>query len=471
MKTIISTVGTSIFENFKDKLCAMDDDFNSFYKCQKEYSFHFSDWKQHKEYIKTIRDKFNKKNYEKHHDISAEIASIISIQKELNEEVCIHLIATDTILSVLAAELIRDWFEKNAEKYPDIKEVKFKLPDNDNNIQNEGNHIVKDLRIDTQENYEKGVMGLLEVLDRIPINILNITGGYKAIVPILTLWAQIKKVPVKYLFNESELSGKISPLTLEPLPLNFDWEFIETVAYPLSEDVRLYLSKDEENDKKILDFLLKNNLINKENRNLTALGKIVQDYLTRDGQPTGNNILGLFVEYKLHEFFYQNELNETKYSPAKMAIYKNPDGSLTDQVTEYNKRDRICEIDILLTKPDGKVVIGEVKAYNQVGENVFTDLDKKANIFQKFDPDRTIDELWLIVVSANLKTSLGEWYSNKNNPKLKMIQNWKDQNDKNVKAFSYQFDMSTDKFSRGIAAINTKRFLQEPIKHIELIEL
>lgn len=472
---IITTVGTSIFENFLQKFGVNDDVFSEPYNELKKASTAYACWQERAECdIRPIRDRLEKKKYYQYEDLSAEVASILSIQKELKEEVNVHLLATDTILSVLAAELIKDWFgyEENKGKYPGISAIYFDRPVPTFEKQSDSVFVIRKLRIDQQSDFEEGMMNLLQVLNSISTSesILNITGGYKGIVPIVTIWAQIKKVSLKYLFRENELDKKIQPLTLERLPIHFDWEFIETIAFALNEDVRKNLKKDHQQDKKILELLTKNQLI-KEDRGLTALGDIFQQYLNQDGQPTANSILGLFVEYKLFEFFSTNKYHGIKYQPTKVSIYKNPDGTLTNQKHENNQTQGYCEIDLFLTGTDGASIIAESKAYNQTGDRTIEELSAKARKYVEFNPRRPPVELWLIVVSASMKTSVGEWYNNSNDPKFKVIQNGKAKLGTPFRVFSYQFDLSTGKLSQGIAAINTKSLLQNPIQEHELIEI
>lgn len=475
MKTIISTVGTSIFENYLNKFGRKDSGFNDAYDNQREGNFQYKRWSEFKDSdIKPLCEKFKSKAYHKHPDISAEIASIIAIQKELGEKVTVHLIATDTILSVLAAELIKEWFkdEGNKEQYPDIKEVAFVRPEPGFQNQEQSRHVIKDLRINRQSDFEKGMMNLLHVLNIIGTKclILNITGGYKSIIPIITIWAQINKVAVKYLFNESELADDVQPLTLERLPIHFDWEFIETVAYAMNENVLMNLKAENEQDEKVLKLLCNNKLVNSD-RSLTALGVIVQQYLSQDGQPTANNILGLLVEYKLFEFFNTSKYKDFKYQPEKKTIFKNPDGTLTDQKNEENKGNGYCEIDLLLKKTDETFVIVEIKAYNQTGDKTIEDLEEKERRYKEFKPDNQVGQLWLIVVSASLKTSLGEWYQTPKDPKLNVLKRGREKFGSRFRAFSYQFDLSSGKLSRGIAAVNTASLLRNAIQENELIEV
>lgn len=50
---------------------------------------------------------------------------------------------------------------------------------------------------------------------------LNATGGFKSVVPFLTLYGLIKRLPVDYLFERSE-----TPLSLPPAPVNFDYDLL-----------------------------------------------------------------------------------------------------------------------------------------------------------------------------------------------------------------------------------------------------
>lgn len=473
-KLVITTVGTSLFENFLQNRGKNDHTFSEFYQELKKNPSPFSEWEDKRHDVSEMKKRMERNSvYFQHPDLSAEIASILAIQKELNEEVNVHLLATDTVLSVLAAELIKAWFEQegNREKYPGIKEVWFEKPNPGFQNQQDSQYVIKNLRIDKQSDFEKGMMNLLQVLNAISTkDILNITGGYKGIIPITTIWAQINKVPVKYLFNESELDAVVQPLTLERLPIHFDWEFIEAVAYALNENVRMNLKAENEQDMKVLELLANNKLV-KDDRSLTAFGAIIQQYLNQDGQPTANNILGLFVEYKLFEFFSISKYKGVKYQPEKISVFENPNGTLTDQKNEDNKGSGYCEIDLFLKKPDGAFIIGEVKAYNQTGDKTIKELVGKERKYEEFKPSNKADELWLIVVSASLKTSLGEWHQNPKDPKLAALQRGKKRLGARFRAFSYQFDLSSGKLLKGIAAVNTASLLRNAIHENELIEI
>jgi hypothetical protein len=112
MKTIkvITTVGTSLVENAKKGkyLNQVDDE----YGCIKKAEY-FQSWKSYFDNgtigtVKVAIRPFFENNYA---DISAEIKSLVLIQQEQNCKLEVYLICTDTILSVVAADMIKEFFE------------------------------------------------------------------------------------------------------------------------------------------------------------------------------------------------------------------------------------------------------------------------------------------------------------------------------------------------------------------------
>ena len=91
---------------------------------------------------------------------------------------------------------------------------------------------------------KEGVNSLFGSLDRICRNLLNrsqreiwlnITGGFKSVVPYVTLFGQLYQLPVVYIFERSD-----SLITLPPAPVNFDFERLARAAdaiHQLNTDV------------------------------------------------------------------------------------------------------------------------------------------------------------------------------------------------------------------------------------------
>lgn len=368
---IITTVGASIFENFLVKFGGNDDVFSEPYNELKKASTAYFCWQEKEKYdIRPIRDRLEKKKYYQYEDLSAEVASILSIQKELKEEVNVHLLATDTILSVLAAELIKDWFgyEENKGKYPRISTVYFDRPVPAFEKQSDSVFVIRKLRIDQQSDFEEGMMNLLQVLNSISTSesILNITGGYKGIVPIVTIWAQIKKVPLKYLFRENELDKKIQPLTLERLPIDFDYSLFEDnyIAFE-----RIKPSKQEHNlpsfeqfvqdlsnssDFKVLEdsYIIQRS---KEKVKLTSLGVLLYQQYEKSLEDDGfnmSNLVGKVMEVKVFEYF-KEQYPEDEVVLGK-GIGRSSEGDAYDLDVFVQNEKTIWAIEV---KPEGALIL------------------------------------------------------------------------------------------------------------------
>jgi len=393
MSKIISTVGTSIFENFFQ----MDENAKHKdlprYKELKKQDLPYASWDQQKSRIDALRNVVQKNMQV----LSAEIASILAIQQELNQEITVHLLATDTILSVLAAELIKAWFEQeeNRRKYPDIKEVHFEKPDPGFQDQKKSDYVIKDLRISEQEEYERGVLNLLDVLNRISKkdSILNITGGYKSIIPIITIWSQLEQLEIKYIFNESEIDKKIKPISLPGLPINFDWEIAQCVTQYLSD--KILKAQDSRNpffneslDDEVFQMLKKWKLISVDGRRTTPLANLLKVFVEKRSMVSRDSVLGLMMEYKYYEYF--NEFSPDYEKPTKGTdfgcYFWNDDAWSEDELIQKfnfnrerlsldirdwnrdktNDEDRILktgDFDLIFKKKNSEEVgIGEVKA-------------------------------------------------------------------------------------------------------------
>lgn len=307
MMRIITTVGTSLFENYQSNN-KNDYDFKDCYQEFKDKSDNFqillnsdsdSEYQEDIEYLlKPIKSWFlNQK------DASAEIASILAIAGS-ETDIHVHLIATDTVLSVLAAELIRDWLNESEYNITSYFTRPEKLK-----TQADSKHIIHQLRVSSNKDFQEGFMNLIEVTSKLIDEckedkeevVLNITGGYKAIIPIMTLIGQIKKVPLKYIYEESDLNKKTELVEVGNLPMNFDWAVMEGLRVYLSNtiDVDSFGSRSQT----VINQLTRLHLIKKElnDYKVTSLGNLLVDAFHNSA--LDNRILGTFVEYKYLEYF------------------------------------------------------------------------------------------------------------------------------------------------------------------------
>lgn len=254
MKKIITTVGTSILTNYqKDKVKNFygSSEYTSIDTALKSLDsvkiwgtneikplvasdIYNDDYKHYVSHVKETIDGYWLEFEEKPNiEASAEIKSITEIANQYSDEdIEIHLIATDTLLSVLSAELIVAWFEEFGRKVlSNYAGIRFQRTQPIFINQSDSDYVIKDLRITNNDHYQKGFMNLIEVIEKIKLDdtVLNITGGYKAIVPILTIYGQIREMPLKYIFDEQELEGNAQVVEIGSLPISFDWVVVEAL--------------------------------------------------------------------------------------------------------------------------------------------------------------------------------------------------------------------------------------------------
>ncbi|WP_027003412.1 hypothetical protein [Hugenholtzia roseola] len=238
MKTIITTVGTSLFENYNKK--EVEDKYGNYETIFTEYetlrdkrsdaSEYDEEGTEEEKIIRVIKNKWfkgiTKKNKQWTFEsdalneyASAEIESILAIQKEAGEEVEVHLLATDTVLSRLAAELICTWFDENDNRHVSV-------------TFNPNQDVIKELQVEDGERFKKGLVNLNTRFYQIAQNsilggqfddvIINVTGGYKGIIPYLTILGQINQSPIKYIF---ENTGVL--ITIPQIPIQFNEDLFE----------------------------------------------------------------------------------------------------------------------------------------------------------------------------------------------------------------------------------------------------
>jgi len=143
---------------------------------------------------------------------SAEIESILKILRAEESFIDIYLIATDTVLSHLAAEIINGFlnahFSGRLKAHFNVKQ-----------------DVIKDLRIDDYEKFKLGLVRLSNRFYQITKGklvenltqdiILNITGGYKAIIPFLSLLGQVNQTKIWYTFEDTGVLIEIPQLPIK----------------------------------------------------------------------------------------------------------------------------------------------------------------------------------------------------------------------------------------------------------------
>ena len=217
---VITTVGASIFENYFKKY---DNSKNLFERIKDLNS------NKYEEYItemgKLKKDIITYSKKEDKNKLSAEIKSLYKLKEEYKtDELWVYLIASDTIVSRLAAEIIKEFldddFDKKGIKVYFVKE----------------NDVIKGLQVKDRDAFNReGMRNLIKRIDEIVQEyfdnvVFNISGGFKATIPYLTIMAQIYGCNIYYIFEETEELLRIPPLPIsidEKLFLEYTKEFSE----------------------------------------------------------------------------------------------------------------------------------------------------------------------------------------------------------------------------------------------------
>ncbi len=265
---------------------------------------------------------------------SAEIKSICKIAN--GKPATVYLLATDTFMSEFAAEKIREALDGRNSLIVNFEKV---------------NHRIKDLSIDDPKKFEqKGFENLINTIDVIYKNhkkdeiILNISGGYKALIPFLTIYGQIRNLPLMYIYEDSEelieIKGKY---------LNFNIEDLESLA-PLLDNNFLRTKNKNTEEINAIDRLKDKNLIDNNNKK-TVLGRILEKEAEQKANVT-KGAFGTIVELKLLERYMVMpfEFDNRKYRVER-----------SKKILSGNDR---AEIDLFFKNKDNNdIIFMEVKSY------------------------------------------------------------------------------------------------------------
>jgi len=151
---------------------------------------------------------------------------LIKIKEQFDDKLDeIYLLYSDTALSRIAAEKL----QKTLSYYEELKDSKIKPIE------------ITHLQIWDRDKFIKGMGNLIDTIYRISQEnwknvIINITGGYKATIPYLTLLAEINECAIYYIFEDTDALIKIPYL---PIDIKWDvferyWDSFEKIAHPES---------------------------------------------------------------------------------------------------------------------------------------------------------------------------------------------------------------------------------------------
>lgn len=378
MKKVITTVGTSLFTNYMKEEVKESEEFdfggrynepidgkNGLFRTFDSMGFPLDDDNRDFEDLKSIIQRRWLNKFRQ--DASAEISSLFKIAE--HDDIEVHLLATETALSFAACELIKAYLQSD---YNQLKS-KFK------NIYFDREYVVKGLQVkDAGIFQDNGFINLVEkiiqIKDGYENTVLNISGGYKALIPPLTLLAQLEKMPLFYIYEDSNV-----PIETGVLPIDFDWSFIENYVELINKDGK---RKNEENNEK-LQILREKKLVYPDNYDLTILGQLIRKY-SNTASPFTLTIFGYFIEYKLFEYYLK------EYGP------NNVEHSVKAKGSE--------DIDILITLQDKKIIPVEIKPSTYLDDkskmqDIAEKIVRRTNTVIETDNREKPSEVWLITYS------------------------------------------------------------------------
>lgn len=342
-KKVITPVGSSLFTNYQKfpDTRNINNDYETL-QTSDEREFTTPLEKRWERYIEERQDLYEiilpwvKSHLEQ--NASAEITSILNILDEKQEDLNVYLLASETLVSRLAAEILTEALHGYMNQAGNSVAIHFE-PRAD---------VIIGLQIWDNDTFQTiGMPGLIERIENIAEEkhqelVLNITGGFKATIPYLTLFGQIHQIPQYYTFENTK-----TLIRIPTLPIQFDWSFAEQF-YP-------YFSRKNfaDNEASINNELLRCHFIRKDKHGMyhpTAIRDIYQKFVEQN-LPVAGTVLGHFVEYKILEYYYNNPYSG-EYSRVRRSVRDLlPDGR---------------ELDLVLIK-DGKdmsdYIVIEVKSF------------------------------------------------------------------------------------------------------------
>ncbi len=228
MKKIITMVGTSIFENYMKQ----NNDDTEFKNYVNDLKTRMADeYGNESIRIKKLKERLCNFSAMPVEDTSAEIKSIKKIQQQLNDNIEVFLLTSDTLLGILAGEIIKE----------KLKEIL--------NLDNPKDEKISSLQIQDSQEFINGMNNLINKIYGIAKEywndvIINITGGFKATVPYLTILGQINKCKIYYIFEDTD-----ALIEIPYIPLDIKWDVFEK-----NLDFFLELEKDGAQDKQNLQY-------------------------------------------------------------------------------------------------------------------------------------------------------------------------------------------------------------------------
>jgi CRISPR-associated protein (Cas_APE2256) len=345
-----------------------------------------------------IQAKFKEK-VEKKYDKSKEKPEVIQQYIDSESKIDVYLLCTDTALSVMAAECIKAFFKENTSF--GVKMLAH----------------IPNLTVKDKATFEIGLTNFFEKIESIiPKDkqnkldwssiALNITGGYKALIPHLTILGQIYRCPIYYVFEELT-NQKYELMQMPKLPINYDWLVAEIYGQMLTPfGIKTFADEDD------LERLVNYGLA-KTTREVDTFGKFMWQYMN-SRMPESPQTMGLFVEFLFYEFFNENRSEIYTHNPLRgLQLYWDGKNSeeVSDIKTDKNKETR-NEFDIILRGVSNYAFV-EVKSVLQIKELLKNDnLIKKIEALKSFYKQRPAEFILTIYKNPKVRLDIQEHEEN-----------------------------------------------------------
>ncbi|RMF58781.1 MAG: putative CRISPR-associated protein [Calditrichaeota bacterium] len=289
---------------------------------------------------------------------AAEIYSLLKLQKKVGKQLEVYLLASETILSRLAVEILYEELQNHQQ----IKSVNF-----DPKVD-----VIPGLQVaDPSYFRDTGLLNLMkrinDIVDNAPKKaIINMTGGFKAVVPFLAIYGQLYGVPTYYIFEEAE-----ELIQIPEFPINFDFSLVEDY-YTAFEDANkgnvdklktksaflINLDNDPGKAEKLLENFVRRQLFKiaeTEKVSLTVYGKLLFEYFKTNYSSRGDsgNFIGEFMELKLYEFLITTRPKDLKIFHSHK--FDNYEADLL--IVDHNQK----TVEVIECKPGGNVPFSDIK--------------------------------------------------------------------------------------------------------------
>jgi CRISPR/Cas system-associated protein Csm6 len=393
---IITTVGTSMFSNYKmNSQCQ-----TSWDRIRKE---NYKDWNYFLEDIEEVQTAI-----ESWGQFScAEIDTIIEIKKEYGDNLEHHFLCSETIAGMLAGKILE-------KKLPNVKSVNFveglqtkisskfkekvflnlieKVHDIAKVYKVRHESFIKAINIFANNKNQKELALKNDVLlsfltevevkelqslvkneaiekaikykDEMTFNIvINISGGFKATIPYLTILGQIYSYDLAYVHED----GK-ELIDIKKLPLHFDvtlaeqfYPYLSVLAFKeeekksLIENESVKLSKENVLQQHLQIKEMKDYQLLDDKNEVTAFGNLILEYIN-ETNAIGKSTLGYYCEYKMFEYFYEYHKND----------YLKIERSFKPEIEKSKNPIDIGDADLLLEVEPNLYDWVEIKSFGQI---------------------------------------------------------------------------------------------------------